>query len=169
MPKLLMSILAVIMMACSAFVSAQKLPELSLQGLDGKKHSIQEFLGKNKWVIINIWGPKCPPCVAEMPELQSFHDDHKDNNAIVVGIALDYPSFGPANEQEVRQFAEDNFISFPLLLGDAKSIEHLGAGPLAGTPTTLLFDPSGKLDAMQVGQITQQLIEDYLAKTLKQE
>jgi len=163
--KLFFPILTFIFVIYSSLVSAQPAPELTLLGLDGQKHSINEYIGKNKWVIVNIWGPKCPPCVAEMPELQSFHDAHKDTNAIVVGIALDYPGFGPAIEEDVRNFAEDNFINFPLLLGDAKSIEHLGGGSLAGTPTTLLFDPSGKLDAMQVGQITQQLIEDYLAKT----
>lgn len=168
MLKLFLTLITLLVLNFSSLASAEKSPDLTLLGLDGKKHSISEYLGKNKWVVVNIWGPKCPPCVAEMPDLQNFHDDHKNNNAIVVGIALDYPSFGPANEQDVRNFAEENFISFPLLLGDVRSIEHLGAGSLQGTPTTLLFDPSGKLEAMQVGQITQQIIEDYLLKTKQQ-
>ena len=165
MSKLLISLLTFFVLNYSGFVSAQKLPNLTLLGLDGEKHSIQEYIGKGKWVVVNIWGPKCPPCVDEMPELQSFHEDHKDKNAIVIGIALDYPSFGPGNKQDVSRFAEDNFISFPLLLGDAQSTEHLGAGSLRGTPTTLLFSPSGKLEGMQVGQITQQIIENFIARS----
>lgn len=167
MLKLLLSLLVGLSFSFSSISAAQNIPELTLKGLDGQQHSINEYIGHNKWVVVNIWGPKCPPCVAEMPELQSFHDDHKDKNAIVVGIALDYPSFGPANEGDVREFADENFITFPVLLGDARSIEYLGAGSLAGTPTTLLFNPAGNLEAMQVGQITQELIEDFLEKNSK--
>lgn len=146
---------------------AEKAPNLTLMGLDGKKHPMSEYIGKDKWVVVNIWGPKCPPCLAEMPDLQNFHDAHKDKDAIVLGIALDFPRFGPANEKEVRQFVEDYFISFPVLLGDAQSINFLGGGSLRGTPTTLLFSPSGTLEGMQVGQITQKVIEDFMARMLK--
>ncbi|WP_214660464.1 TlpA family protein disulfide reductase [sulfur-oxidizing endosymbiont of Gigantopelta aegis] len=147
----------------AANLHAEKIPELSLMGIDDQQHAMSDYIGKGKWVIVNIWGPKCPPCVEEMPELQSFHEDHQNKDAIVVGIAIDYPSFGPGNAQDVREFAEDNFISYPLLLGDTQSSEQLGAGPLSGTPTTLLFTPSGKLEGMQVGAITQKILEDFIA------
>jgi thiol-disulfide isomerase/thioredoxin len=149
----------------SALLSAQTAPDLTLKGLDGKLHSMHKYIGKDKWVVVNIWGPKCPPCIEEMPELQSFHDKHKDKAAIVLGIALDFPSFGPANEKEVHQFVEDYFISFPVLLGDAQSIDFLGGGSLKGTPTTLLFSPSGNLEASHVGSITQKIIENFIAKS----
>ncbi len=162
MSKLLASFALFIIISFSTNAFAAKTPDLSLKGLDGKQHAVQDYIGKGKWVIVNIWGPKCPPCVAEMPELQSFHEDHEKTDAIVVGIALDYPGFGPAVEQDVRSFAEDYFITYPLLLGDADSIEHLGGGRLRGTPTTLLFSPAGKLEAMQVGQITQAMLEKFI-------
>jgi len=158
-----LSILSLCFLLASVNSKAEKLPELTLMGIDGQQHAMSDYIGKSKWVIVNIWGPKCPPCVEEMPELQSFHEDHQNKDAIVVGIAIDYPSFGPGNAQDVIAFADDNFISYPLLLGDVHSSEHLGAGPLSGTPTTLLFSPSGKLEAIQVGQITQKILEDFIA------
>jgi thiol-disulfide isomerase/thioredoxin len=162
------SILSLYFLFASSSIQAEKISDLILMGIDDQQHAMSDYIGKGKWVIVNIWGPKCPPCVEEMPELQSFHEDHQNKDAIVVGIAIDYPSFGPGNAQDVKDFAEDNFISYPLLLGDVHSSEHLGGGSLSGTPTTLLFTPSGKLEAMQVGQITQKLLEDFLVENQAQ-
>lgn len=148
----------------SSLLNAQNTGNLSLKGLDGKNHSIPEYFTQDKWIIVNIWGPRCPPCVDEMPDLQNFHEDHKDKDAIVLGVALDFPSFGPAIEADVREFADNYFISFPLLMGDAHTIRHLGGGSLRGTPTTLLFSPGGKLEMVQLGQITQKILEDIINK-----
>lgn len=158
--------LKLLICACYAFSYAQAAPELILKGLDGQNHSVNEYIGKGKWTIVNIWGPKCPPCIDEIPELQNFHDDHKNKDAIVLGIALDFPSFGPAKERDVLAFSEDYFISFPVLLGDAQSITHLGGGQLRGTPTTLLFDPAGKLRSVQIGQVTQRKLERFIEQRL---
>lgn len=138
-------------------------PDVSLLGLDGQMHHLNEFIGIGKWAILNIWGPGCPPCVEEMPDLQNFSDANKEH-AVVVGMALDFPSFGYAKKDEVAAFVDDYFIDFPVLLGDAKVVEKFGAGPLLGTPTTLVYEPGGKLVARQVGQVTRELIEDFIRK-----
>ena len=158
--------LSLLISTCCVTSNALSAPELTLKGLDGLQHSVSEYIGKGQWTVVNIWGPKCPPCIDEIPELQNFHDDHKDKDAIVLGIAIDFPSFGPAKEKEVLQFSEDYFISFPVLLGDAQSITHLGGGRLRGTPTTLLFDPTGKLRSVQIGQITQRKLERFIEQRL---
>jgi thiol-disulfide isomerase/thioredoxin len=137
-------------------------PDVTLKGLDGKDHHLGEYIGKGQWVLLNIWGPKCPPCIEEMPELQRFHEAHRDQNAIVVGMALDYPSFGYANAADVQQFVDRHGISFPILLGDAAMVERFGAGPLEATPTMLAFRPDGTLVGLQVGQMTAELIEKFI-------
>jgi len=143
-------------------------PDVSLVDLDGKQHNLSEYIGNGKWVFFNIWGPRCPPCVEEMPDLQDFHDAHKDKDAIVVGMALDYPSFGYANIEEVREFVDDYFITFPILLGDGRTIESLGGGMLQGTPTTLVFDPTGKLFTKQVGALNRNVLEQFMADQKKE-
>lgn len=165
MHKLIFSIFIAILLNTSVVQASPS--SLTLKGLDGKSHSADEYIGKGKWVLVNIWGPRCPPCVDEMAELQNFHDDHKNKDAIVLGIALDFPGFGPAIEKEVRDFTENYFISFPVLLGDANSITLLGGGLLKGTPTSLIYSPEGKLEAIRLGTVTQQLIEEYLLENSK--
>jgi len=154
-------LLAVSMLATPVHAES---PDVSLADLDGKQHHLSEYIGNGKWVFFNIWGPRCPPCVEEMPDLQDFHDAHKDKDAIVVGMALDYPSFGYADVEEVREFVDDYFITFPILLGDGRTIESMGGGMLQGTPTTLVFDPTGKLFAKQLGALNRKVLEKFMAE-----
>ena len=114
--------------------------------------------------MLNIWGARCPPCLEEMPELVHFHDDHKDSKAIVVGVAIDFPSYGYANRDEVTTFIDEHLIEFPVLLSDASISERIGAGTLEGLPTTYMYTPEGKLTGMQVGGITRNILEAFIAK-----
>ena len=99
-----------------------------------------------------------------MPELVDFHDEHQDNDAIVVGIAIDFPSYGYADQSEVSKFSEDYLIDFPLLLSDSKVTEKIGLERLEGLPTTYIFNPTGQVVGMQVGGITKKILEDFIEK-----
>jgi len=148
-------------------INAHASLDISLNSIDDSKHKLTEYIGQGKWVVLNIWGTRCPPCREEMPELVQFHDEHKDNDAIVVGIAIDFPSYGYANEKEVKTFAEDYMIDFPILLSDSSVTEQIGVGRLEGLPSTYLFNPEGNVVGMQVGGITKQIIENFINR-LKQ-
>lgn len=158
--KLSITLLVVLMF--SAPLSAGKGADLLLENLDGDKQSLSNFLGKGQWVLFNVWGPKCPPCLEEVAELVSFHEEHADNDAVVVSLALDFPSFGYAKKDEVARFADEYFINFPVLLGDAYQAEEVTGRRLLGTPSSYLYDPKGKLVAVQVGAVTQKMIEKFI-------
>jgi thiol-disulfide isomerase/thioredoxin len=148
-------------------VNAGTLPDISLDGLDHSNHKISEYIGHGQWVVLNIWGTRCPPCREEIPELVSFHDEYKSEDGIVLGIAIDFPSYGYAKKDEVIAFSNDYLIDFPILLSDATVTEKLGLGRLEGLPTTFIFDPEGKVVGTQVGGITKKILEDFINK-LKQ-
>ncbi len=162
--KSLASLALAIFVACLPILAAAESPDITLEGLDGKRHHLSEYIGRGKWVVFNIWGPGCPPCAEEMPELQFFHDANKAKTAIVVGAAIDFPSFGYANRAKVQKFVDDNLITFPILLTDASITDRIGIGVLAGTPISLLFDRTGKLVSFHVGPVTQKMLEDYIRK-----
>lgn len=138
--------------------------DITLKSIDDSEHKLTEYIGQGKWVVLNIWGTRCPPCREEMPELVDFHDEHQDNDAIVVGIAIDFPSYGYANQSEVSKFSEDYLIDFPLLLSDSRVTEKIGLGRLEGLPTTYIFNPTGQVVGMQVGGITKKILEDFIEK-----
>lgn len=137
--------------------------DLILTGRDAKPHRFDEYLNLNKWIVVNIWGPKCPPCIEEMPQLQAFHDEHIGKDAMVIGVAIDYPSFGYAKIDEVNEFIDLNSISYPILLGDADIVTDFGAGPLLATPMTIIFSPVGKIAGSYVGQVTAEQIEKFVS------
>ena len=54
----------------------------------GKKASLADFSGK--FLILNFWATWCPPCIAEMPNIQGLYSDLKEDEDIVfLMISLD--------------------------------------------------------------------------------
>jgi len=119
----------------------------------GKSHSLSGY--KGKWVLVNYWATWCPPCLEEIPDLIALHENQK-NNLVVLGVALDYRS-----AKQVTDFADGLLVTYPIVLGSPKITNQIG--PVQGLPTTYLFNPDGKMVAQQVGAITRQAVESYLA------
>jgi len=138
-----------------------------LRDLQGGEQRLSDYLGKGKWVLFNIWGPKCPPCLEEVSELVSLHDEHGEKDAIVVSLALDFPSFSYAKVDEVAAFVDDYFVNFTVLLGDSDLAEQVTGERLLGTPSTYLYDPTGKLAAIRVGTVTQEMVENFIGDYAK--
>jgi peroxiredoxin len=138
--------------------------DISLESTDERNHTLSEYIGHGNWVVLNIWGARCPPCREEAPELVSFHDEHSSIDAIVVGIAIDFPSYGHAKKDEVSAFADDHLIDFPLLLSDSSITEKSGLGRLDALPTTYLFNPEGEVVGMHVGVITKKMLEEFIKR-----
>jgi len=148
----------------AASLTAAPLPNLELMGSDGKKHHIKDFLGKDKWTTVIVWGPKCPACIEEMPDIQRLYDDRKKTNIEVLGLAIDFPTFSLAKLKQVQQFEEDYLIDFPNLLISSNIYYELGLGPLKGTPTIILVDPQGSVSTVQLGGVPADAIKKYIAK-----
>jgi thiol-disulfide isomerase/thioredoxin len=167
-PSIVNQIVAAGLLLAACFtVQAASGPDIPLKNLQGKEERLSDYLGKGKWVLFNIWGPKCPPCLEEVAELVTFHEEHVDTNAMVVSLALDFPSFGYAKVDQVAAFVDDYFVNFPVLLGDARLAEQVTGQRLLGTPSTLLYDPDGELAAVRVGSVTQAMIENYISNYQK--
>ena len=53
--------------------------------LDGQPVSVEQFRGKP--LVLNFWATWCPPCRAELPELERIYKDYKDRGIQVLAVA----------------------------------------------------------------------------------
>jgi thiol-disulfide isomerase/thioredoxin len=127
--------------------------DMPLNDVHGNKMNLSSFHGK--WLVVNYWATWCPPCIVEMPELQSFHDAHVDKNALVIGINSEH-----IGRQQLQAFLEDYFITYPVFMSGPTQQSELGLIP--GLPTTFLVNPEGEVVARQVGPVTQVMIEQFI-------
>lgn len=146
--KNLMWGLLLLALSFSAYAS-----NFSLEDLQGKTHRLEDYRGK--WVLVNIWATWCQPCLSEIPELSSLHDAHKDNDLVVIGIAIDSGS-----SSKVASFAEAHGISYPVVMGNRKIVAQIGK--LNVLPTSYLYAPNGKKVSYQDGEVTRASIENYI-------
>lgn len=133
--------------------------DFTLPGMDGKEYKLSDYRGK--WVVVNYWATWCPPCLTEIPELVDFHEDHKDKDAVVLGV-----NFEDIGANGLKRFTEEYFINYPVLLTKPGPSSELG--PIPGLPTTYMVSPEGEIVARQVGPVTAKTITDFINEQTKE-
>ena len=137
----------------ASMAAADPVSEFSLPDLDGKLHRLAPY--KGKWIIINYWATDCPPCLKEIPELERFHQRHKDNGAVVVGV-----NYEDIKLPWLEDFIESVKMTYPVLRAEPDTLTPFGAIKIL--PTTIIVSPEGQLIGMQAGAVTAQMIDDYI-------
>ena len=133
--------------------------DFSLEDLQGKTHTAKQYRGK--WLVVNYWGTFCGPCIKEMPELSKFHNERKDDDAVVLGI----------NQEEIPAKLLVNFtrnlkVSFPSLKVPFEQVTPFGR--VTVLPTTFIVNPQGELVARQAGAISLEALENYIERKKQQ-
>lgn len=135
-----------------------------LEDLDGNQHSLDEYIGKGKWVVVNIWATACPYCRNELFDLTVFHEGHHNKDAIVIGLTLDWPSFGFPDKDYLANFALDYFINYPLLMVDAELASEVIGKPVNMIPLTFFYNPEGILVLRINGVVNEEMLEQAIKK-----
>lgn len=130
-----------------------------LTALDGTQQSLHQYLGRV--MVINYWATWCGPCRDEIPIFIRLQREYGDKGLQFVGIAID-------QVDQVRGFAAEFQINYPLLLGGVGAIDlSRQAGNTAGVlPYTLVVDRSGRLVTGIAGGITEASLRTQLLPLL---
>lgn len=135
--------------------------DFTLRDLDGKPHALSDYRGQ--WVLVNYWATWCPPCLEELPELEVFHSG-ADGKAVVLGVNMETIS-----EKRLRDFVEQQFLSYPILVASESPDSSQLVGPVDGLPTSYLVTPAGDVVARQVGPITAKAIGAFIERFEKKQ
>ena len=138
---------------------------MELQSVDsGEGVLLDDLTGNGKWTLVMLWATDCHVCHIDKPEISAFHTKHKDDDAEVIGIALD----GITGLDKVKDYIADNKPSFPSYVADiaiiASHYYSLTEENLRGTPTYLLFSPEGELLGNNPGRLSVEAIENFIAR-----
>ena len=104
----------------------------------GRMYNLEQARGRV--VLINIWASWCPPCVAEMPDLNELYLDYGDD-VIFLFVARD-------QKTKVDAFMTKNQYNFPVFYEQSKAPEQLQTSSL---PTTFILNKKGKLVVAEKG------------------
>ncbi len=135
-------------------------PDISVTTFDGKVVPLSSFYGKP--VIVNFFATWCPPCRAEMPEIQKFYKANKDKINIV---AIDIISSD--TEEKVVTFVKEHQLTFPVVfdkvngeIGEAEDIYKIRTLPIS-----FILSKDGIIQQQFIGPMTYDTM-DSLTKNL---
>lgn len=131
-------------------------PDFELQALTGEKLKLSELRGKK--VIVNLWATWCPPCRAEMPDMQSFYEENKEKGVVILGINLTPTETNP---EAVSAFVQAYGITFPILLDTEKQVSNVYK--TISIPTSFIIDSNGVIQNKFIGPMNQEMMENMLA------
>lgn len=130
----------------------------------GNTHTLADYEGKT--IFLNFWATWCPPCKAEMPEIQQLYENYSregEDALIVLGVA--WPGVGgEKSAEEIAAFLEDNGYTYPVLM-DTEGGLFTGYG-ISAFPTTFMIDREGNVFGYLTGQMTYEVMVDIVTQTM---
>ncbi|MGF2616280.1 redoxin domain-containing protein [Rossellomorea vietnamensis] len=130
-------------------------PDFTLATIDGKSVSLSDYKGQK--VILNFWATWCPPCKAEMPHMQKFYEENKDNGIEIVAVNLTNMDEG---KPAIEQFVQDYELTFPVPLDEEGDI---GMQYQAFTiPTSYVIDTEGKIAKKIIGPMDENMMKSLI-------
>ena len=131
----------------------------------GNTHTLSQYKGKT--IFLNFWGTWCPPCRAEMPDIQKLYeefDQEGEDALIILGVAA--PNLGKEKSEDgIKTFLEENGYTYPVLMDtEAELFQTYG---ITSFPTTIMIDRDGNLFGYATGQLNEETMRSIIQQTME--
>ncbi len=126
--------------------------DFTLEDLDGKKVTLSQLKGKR--VFLNFWATWCPPCKAEMPDIEKLYQETKDSDLVILAVNVG------EDKKTVQDFISKNNYNFPVLLDVKGEVSQLYQ--VSGIPTSYFIDTNGLLDNGTTGAIPLESMQEFV-------
>jgi peroxiredoxin len=138
----------------SGLMTGKKAPDFELQTIDGKSMKLSDL--KGKIVLVNFWATWCPPCKAEMPEMVRFYNEHSSEKIEFLAVNLTDSD----SVSDVKKFAKEYKLSFPVLLDSAGTIGN--TYKTVSIPTTFVVNAKGIITEKHIGPMSYDMMADFV-------
>ena len=135
----------------------------------GNSHTLSDY--KGKVVFLNFWATWCPPCKAEMPDIQDLFEIYGENSGDVIflGVANPKTDENPQNQDgtvsEVTKFLSDNGYTYPVVMD--LTGETFSAYGIYSFPTTFMIDRDGNVFGYATGMLSRDIMESIIKQTME--
>jgi len=131
----------------------------ALTTFDGKSISLDSHRGQV--VVVNFWASWCiPACYDEAPSLERAWRAYRDRGVVLVGVNIQ------DKEEPARRFLAQFGHTFPNA-PDPSGRVSVDYG-VYGVPETFFIDRQGQVRFKKVGSVTDELMQQYVEKLLKE-
>jgi peroxiredoxin len=163
----LLLILAVVLVACgdsgaeellSGVNKGNRALDFTLVNMAGEEVSLSDFEGEV--VVVNFWATWCPPCRAEIPDLEAAYQDFRDEGLVVLGVNVQDPV------HMIEPFVTEMGMSYPVVMDTTGMVMKDYRAP--GLPVSLIVDRDGIIKERHVGYLSAEQLADYLEKVLSE-
>ena len=129
----------------------------------GEELQIRDLEGKP--VVLNFWAGLCPPCRAEMPDLQAFYDENKEDATL---LGVDIGQFmGLGSQSDAETLLRELNITYPAgFTNDADVIRNY---KVLGMPTTVFINADGSIFERWTGVLDREVLEEKVQMMLEQQ
>lgn len=125
---------------------SQAAPDFTLPTVTGDRVHLNDLRGKV--ILLNFWATWCPPCQAEMPDLNALYREFgPTQNFVVLGVDVE------EGQSAVEAFVRRNGITFPLALDTNGSVSN-DRYHVRSLPTSMIIDREGNIRDTWLGQIS---------------
>lgn len=116
-------------------------PQFTLSTRGGRDVSLTQYHGRV--VMINFWASWCGPCRQEMPLLESIYKKYNKLGFTLLGVNVEPDS------KAADDWLKATPVTFPILYDNESKVSKLYE--VAGMPSTVIIDRSGKLRVLHRG------------------
>lgn len=124
--------------------------ELELKDLQGNQVRLSDFRGKV--ALVNFWASWCTPCKEDLPVLEAFYQEHKEEGFVLIGI-----NTGESPEDAAKYIAEQGYTFVAWSDPAGNELIRLKA---RGLPFSFLIDRDGRRIQAWYGVATEELLEE---------
>ena len=149
--------------------NAMKFPSFQGKDLNGNPVKSDDLFSKNAVTVVNFWFTTCNPCVGELSELESLHQELTKKGGGVVGINSFTLGGDEAAISEAKSVLSKKGVTYPNVYFPAQGEAGKFVENVFAYPTTYVVDRSGNIvgDPI-VGAITDKTQAATLQKLIDQ-
>lgn len=142
-------------------------PDFELEDQFGNIHTLSDY--KGKVIFLNFWATWCPPCKAEMPDIQKLYENYglNEEDVIILGVASPKSDDNKYTQEQdkdyVVSFLKENNYTYPTLMDVTGDLSY--SYGISAFPTTFMIDTDSNVYGYVSGMLSYDIMENIIKQT----